>query len=65
MDREQIKFLMNPRMGECKDCGRVFSGDGGGNGRCKPCDKYGSRYDYDDGHLPTMDERYAAENPRR
>ncbi len=60
MDREQIKFLMNPKLGECKDCGNVFT-VAGGNGRCVECDKYGSGYDL----LPTMDEKYASENPQR
>ena len=62
MDREQIKFLMNPRMGECKDCGRIFSGDGGGLGRCVECDKYRPNSEPSDG--PTMYERELRSVPR-
>lgn len=32
--------LALPRQKICRDCGWPFSGDGGGLGRCRECDKY-------------------------
>ncbi len=61
MDREQIKFLMDPRQAapqkECEACGSLFRN--AYEVRCGEC-RYGSS-----GDGPTMNELYARENTIR